>query len=53
MTRERLDLYTQGTKHTIYDDVSKDAKTVWGKIKSTPKTIQNIWQGGKKIVGKK
>jgi hypothetical protein len=53
MTRERLDLYTQGTKHTLYDDVSKDAKTVWGKIKSTPKTIQNIWQGGKKIVGKK
>jgi len=52
MTRERLDKYTSGTKHTIYDNVTKDAKTMWGKVKSLPDTIKNIWQTGQKIKGK-
>ena len=52
MTRERLDLYTKGTKHDLYDNVTKDAKTTWGHIKSAPTTIKNIWQAGKKILKK-
>jgi len=52
MTRERLDLYTKGTKHDIYDNVTKDAKTIWGKIKSTPDKIKTIWQTKEKL-GKK
>lgn len=53
MTRERLDMYTSGTKHTLYDNVTKDAKTVWGKVKATPDTVRNIVGGVKKIRGKK
>ena len=53
MTRDRLDLYTKGTKHDLYDDVMKDAKTMWGKIKSIPGTIDNIWNAGEKVAGKK
>ena len=52
MTRDRLDLYTQGTKPTLYNDVKNDAKVMWGKAKSAPKTISNIWKAGKKIIGK-
>lgn len=53
MTRERLDMYTSGTKHTLYDNVTKDAKTTWGKVKSAPDTIKNILGGVKKVTGKK
>lgn len=55
MTRERLDLYTQRKSHDLdlYNNVSGDIKTIWGKVKSAPATIQNIWQGGKKLTGKK
>jgi len=52
LTRERLDLYTKGTKHTLYDNVTGDAKVMWRKVKSTPDTIKTIWQAGKKIAGK-
>ena len=53
ITRERLDMYTSGTKHDLYNKVTKDAKTMWGKAKSTPGTVKNIFGGVKKIVGKK
>ena len=53
MTRERLDMYTGITKHPLYDNVIKDSKTIWGKVKSTPETIKNIFNGAKKITGKK
>jgi len=53
MTRERLDMYTSGTKHTIYDKVTGDAKKTWGKVKSAPGTIKNIIGGAKKVIGKK
>ena len=49
MTRERLDLYTKGTKHDIYDNVTKNAKTMWGKIQSAPDTIKNLWKTKEKI----
>lgn len=54
MTRERLDLYTSRKPHDLdlYNNVSGDIKTVWGKVKSTPKTIETIWHGGKKLAGK-
>jgi len=52
LTRERLDMYTNGTKHKMYDEVMGDAKVVWGKVKSTPDTLKNIWQTGKKLKGK-
>lgn len=48
LTRERLELYTKGTEHTLYNKVTGDAKTMWGKVKSAPDTIKTIWQGGKK-----
>lgn len=52
-TRERLDLYTKGTSRNLYNNVTGDAKVIWGKAKSAPSTIKNIWQAGKKIAGKK
>ena len=55
MTRERLDKYTEGVKHTMYDKVTEDAKTTWGKVTSAPDTIKTWLQIGKKakrIIGK-
>lgn len=52
MTRERLDKYS-GVKHDLYDKVTGDAKTTWGKITSAPETIKNLWQTGQKIKGNK
>ena len=51
MTRERLDTYT-GAKPDLYNKVTGDAKTMWGKVKSAPGTIKNIIGGAKKIAGK-
>lgn len=42
MTRQRLDMYTSGTPRTLYNNVTGDAKTMWGKVKSIPNTIENI-----------
>ena len=53
LTRERLDLYTNGTRHDLYNNVSGDIKTVWKRTKAAPEKIKNIWQAGKKIMGKK
>ena len=48
MTRERLDMYT--TKdHWLYNNVTGDAKTMWGKVKATPGAIKNIWDTAKKL----
>jgi hypothetical protein len=48
MTRKRLDMYT--TKdHWLYDNVTGDAKTMWGKVKAAPGVIKNIWEGAKKL----
>lgn len=52
ITRERLNTYS-GVKPDLYNKVTGDAKTMWGKAKNTPETIKNLWQTGKKIVGKK
>ena len=52
MTRERLEMYTKDTKKTLYKNVTGDAKTMWGKVQSAPKTIKNIVGGVKKITGK-
>ena len=51
MTRKQLEKYSGWEKHSLYDDVTKDAKTMWGKVKSTPDTIKNIWESGKKVAG--
>jgi hypothetical protein len=51
LTRDRLDMYS-GAKHDLYDKTTKDAKELWNKVKSTPKTIKNILDGGKKVSGK-
>jgi len=55
LTRERLDMYTnrKSSDLDLYNNVSGDIKTIWNKTKSAPETIKNIWQGGKKIFGKK
>ena len=53
LTRERLDLYTKDVPRTLYDNVTKDAKIMWGKITSAPQTITNIYKGAKKITGTK
>lgn len=53
MTRERLDMYTSGTKPKLYNNVTKDAKIMWSKAKSAPNTIKNIVGGVKKVTGKK
>ena len=52
LTRERLDMYTSGTKHSLYDDVTKDAGILWKKVKSTPDTVKNIVNTAKKVTGK-
>lgn len=49
MTRERLDLYTGNPKHTLYDNVTDNAKTAWGKVKSLPETLKNIWKTKEKL----
>lgn len=49
LTRERLDMYTEGVKHTLYDNVTKDAKGLWVKAKNTPDTVKSWWEAGKKI----
>ena len=48
-TRERLDIYTQGTSKDLYNDVTSDAKIIWDKVKSTPDTIKNIVATAKKL----
>ena len=48
MTRQRLDMYAS-PNHALYNSVTGDAKTMWGKIKSTPETIKNIWDTAKKL----
>jgi len=53
MTRERLDMYTKDTPKTLYKNVTGDAKVMWGKIKSTPKTIENIIKAKNKVTGNK
>lgn len=52
MTREKLDSYTKETPKSLYKNVTSDAKTLWGKVKSTPETIKNIVGGVKKVTGK-
>ena len=54
MTRKRLEMYS-GLKPDLYNKVTGDVKTLWGKAKSTPDTVKNIWNTGKKVVdaGKK
>lgn len=47
MTRKKIDEYT-GTSHNLYNQVTGDAKTMWGKVTSAPGTIKNIWAGVKK-----
>lgn len=49
MTRARLDLYTSDTKRDLYNNVTGDAKIMWGKIKSAPGAIKDIWEGAKKL----
>ena len=49
MTRDRLKTYTNGTSSSLYDNVTNDAKVVWGKAKAAPDTIKNIIGGGKKV----
>ena len=53
MTRERLDMYTSGTKPELYNKVTKDAKGLWNKAKSAPGTIKTIVNTTKKVIGKK
>lgn len=48
MTRKRLDDYT-GVKHDLYNNVTGDAKTMWGKVKAAPGAIKNIWETAKKL----
>lgn len=52
LTRERLDLYTKGTPHTLYDSVTGDAKRSWEKVKTIPDTIKTLWGAGKKVAKK-
>ena len=52
MTRKKLDEYTSGTKHDIYDKVTSDAKIYWGKATAAPGVIKDIWGGAKKIFKK-
>ncbi|MBR5904045.1 MAG: hypothetical protein IKZ49_00750 [Alphaproteobacteria bacterium] len=53
MTRERLDLYTKDTKHDLYDNVTKDIKTMWGKINSIPSKLETLFNLKEKAEGKK
>ena len=49
MTRERLDMYTKDTPRTLYNDVTSDAKTVWGKAKAAPGKARELWEMGKDL----
>lgn len=49
MTRKRLDMYTSGTPRTLYNNVTGDAKTMWGKVTAAPGAIKNIWETAKKL----
>lgn len=49
VTRERLQKYTGTDKNPMYDNLTGDAKKVWGKVTSAPDTIKTWWQTGKKI----
>lgn len=49
MTRKRLDMYTSGTPRTLYNNVTGDAKTMWGKAKATPGAIKKILETAGKI----
>lgn len=52
MTRQKIEEYS-GLKPTLYGKVTGDAKTLWGKVKSTPETIRNIINAEQKVTGKK
>lgn len=49
MTRERLDMYTKSTPRTLYNNVTGDAEKIWGKVKSAPDTLKNIWETAQKL----
>ena len=49
MTRKRLDMYTSGTSRDLYNNVTGDAKTMWGKVTAAPGAIKNIWETAKKL----
>lgn len=53
MTRERLNDYTKDTKKKMYEDVTKDIKTMWNKINSLPSTIETLFNAKDKVEGKK
>ena len=52
ITREKLDQYTKDTPKDLYNNVTKDAKTVWGMAKSAPDKIKNVIAGGNKVINK-
>lgn len=52
MTRERLKMYSNA-KPDLYNKVTSDAKTMWGKITSAPKAIKDLWKTGEKATGNK
>ena len=51
LTRERLNLYTSQSSHDLdlYNNVTNDAKIMWGKVKATPDKIKNIVSLAKKF----
>ena len=49
MTRKRLDMYTSGTPRTLYNNVTGDAKTMWGKVTAAPGAIKKILETAGKI----
>ena len=49
MTRKRLDMYTSGTSRDLYNNVTSDAKTMWGKVTATPGAIKKILETAGKI----
>ena len=53
MTRERLDMYTSGTKHDLHTNVTKDLSEYWKKIKAIPGKIETLWDAGEKATKKK
>lgn len=53
MTRERLDMYTSGTKHDLHTKVTGDLSRYWEKIKAIPGKIETIWDIGEKASKKK
>jgi len=48
MTRKKIDDYT-GTSHKLYDEVTGDAKTMWGKVTATPGAIKKILETAGKL----